>query len=460
MGGSIADRAGMSDPCPCGSGRKYRNCCRNADRRAYAVSRAAVTRAVDDLVLYTTTSFRDAMDEVFSAVAADACERNSEEEVSKAFEENTSFLAPCFLDIAIADFELKGGGRVLDRYRNEKGPPSDQMARIYLQSWRERGLSLYEVMSVVPRKSFIVMDAFNKREFKVTNAVLSEALQEGEAFFGRIVRVGELNLVALSFLPVDPCELDHFPEECRRIREQTSGSTSLPWDRFFSKHWELIPGYWLDGVIQESRGPSIVNTDGDPVEAIRVRCRLRPGTSASVESRLLTIPGLSKTEASRFLYHCQPSEKCMAPFETVLVASMRLAGDEIIVEVNSKERASRVEALLSENLGDAILSTSREAASLDDMCPEAADGEDRIPEEEKAGIICKILDQHYRIWLDTPIPALNNVSPRKASHDRRMRPRLVRLLAGMESIPSTIQAGYDTSWIWKELGLERPRKLQ
>ena len=452
-----ADKVGLFDPCPCGSGKKYKNCCRNADRKAYAVSRAAVSKTVDDLAGYASSFFKDALDEVLSAVASNACESNSEEEVGKVLDENVTFLAPCFMDIAIADFELEGGDRILDRYLNEKGLPTDQMACNYLQSWRERGLSLYEVMSVIPRKSFTVMDAFNKRELNVADSLLSEALQEGEAFFGRIVRVGELNLVALSFLPVDPCELDHFPDECRRIREQTPGSRTLSWDRFFSKHWDLIPSYWLEGAIQESRGPTVVNTDGDAVEAIRVRCLLRPGTRRIASEKLRSFNGMSELDESHYLLHDTPSNPGITPLDRVLIASLHLEDNRITADVNSSARADLVEALLLDLFGNDVLEFTREYIEEEDLTGrEEPLEEEAIPDEEKKEMIRCFLDQHYRKWLDLPIPALNGISPRKASCDRKMRPKLLHLLVRMEGIPSTVDSGYDTSWIWKELGIERP----
>lgn len=456
MGTLNALKVGLSDKCPCGSGRKYKNCCRNADKRAYGMARAAVSNTLDDLGDFASTGYLDVLDEVLSLVVSNVSERFSEEEVGKALESNRSFLAPCMLDIAIADFELKRGETILDRYLAVRGLPNEPLAKGFLKSWRERGLSLYEVASVVPRKSFTVIDAFNRRELKVSNSVLSEALLKGEAFFGRIAQVGELNLMVFSFLPADPSDLNHFPDECRRIREDTPGSRTLSWDRFFSKHWELIPSYWLEGVVQESRGPEIVNTDGDPVEPVRVRFRLRAGTGMMAAERLRSVKGISEEDGSRFLLHCRPSDKSITPLDRVLVASLHLDGDQIIADVNSTARADRVEALLRELLGSGLLGTYRESVEDAGVTFPEPSGEDLIPEDEKKEIIRSILDQHYRKWLDMPIPALNNITPRMASRDRRMSPRLIRLLVSMEGIPSTVQSGYDTSWIWSELGLRKP----
>ena len=457
MGHLIADRVGPSNQCPCGSGRKYKNCCMNADRMAYAMARDAVSKTVDDLAEYASTGYKGALDDILDLVATNASERYSEEEVGDALENNRSFLAPCMLDIAIADFELKRGERILDRYLNERGLPRNQLANCFVQSWRERGLSLYEVVSVVPRKSFSVVDAFNMHELKVSDSMLSDVLQEGEAFFGRIARVGELSLITLSFLPADPCDLDFFPDECRRLRESTPGSRSLSWDRFFSKHWDIIPSYWLNGVIREGRGPLAVNTDGDPVEPIRVRCRLRPGTGVTVAERLLSVNGVSEEYENHFLLHCKPSDRNISPLDNVLVASFHLDGDQISADVNSAARADRVEALLKELLGNRVLETTRESIEFDELTgPGEHSGEDVIPEDEKNEVIRCFLDQHYRKWLDLPIPALNNISPRMASRDRKMRRRLLRLLVRMEGIPSSVQSGYDTSWIWRELGLAKP----
>jgi hypothetical protein len=65
--------------------------------------------------------------------------------------------------------------------------------------------------------------------------------------------------------------------------------------------------------------------------------------------------------------------------------------------------------------------------------------------------------RHYRKWLDEKIPALSDHTPREASRDAGLRPKLVDLIRGLEGIyQRSLKDGtpaYDPSWMWMELGL-------
>src|SRR5262249_20178949 len=90
-------------------------------------------------------------------------------------------------------------------------------------------------------------------------------------------------------------------------------------------------------------------------------------------------------------------------------------------------------------------------------------GEDRasgIPPELQARLSAELLEQHYRKWVDTPVPMLHDLTPRQAAQLKGVRPRLVALLKDMESRAERDgregRPGYDPGWMWAELGLARP----
>jgi hypothetical protein len=73
------------------------------------------------------------------------------------------------------------------------------------------------------------------------------------------------------------------------------------------------------------------------------------------------------------------------------------------------------------------------------------------------------MDNHYRAQLDEPIPALGNISPRKAARSKKGRNDIVAWLKLLENRsathdPDDPMASYDPTWIWAELGLLDLRK--
>ena len=84
------------------------------------------------------------------------------------------------------------------------------------------------------------------------------------------------------------------------------------------------------------------------------------------------------------------------------------------------------------------------------------------PQEERQ-IIHSSMDQHYRRQLDEPIPALGNISPRRAARSAKGREKLVAWLKLLENHsakrgPDDPMKSYDLSWIWRELDVADLRK--
>jgi hypothetical protein len=87
--------------------------------------------------------------------------------------------------------------------------------------------------------------------------------------------------------------------------------------------------------------------------------------------------------------------------------------------------------------------------------------EDMPPDD--AGAIRELFDRHYRSWIERPVPALGNRTPRAAAAAALWRPKLVNLLKQLENASerATINGrpSYDFGWMWQELGLPRPGKV-
>ena len=86
-----------------------------------------------------------------------------------------------------------------------------------------------------------------------------------------------------------------------------------------------------------------------------------------------------------------------------------------------------------------------------------------IDPEERRRIIHEAMDRHYREQLDEPIPALDGLSPRKASKSDKGRQKLERWLIRLENQNARHEcddpmSSYDTTWLWEELGMTDGRK--
>jgi hypothetical protein len=85
------------------------------------------------------------------------------------------------------------------------------------------------------------------------------------------------------------------------------------------------------------------------------------------------------------------------------------------------------------------------------------DGGSEIPPEIQEALVLDHQARHYRRWLDEPVPALDDRTPRAAAKDADLRPRLVELLHDLGRMyQRSLKLGhpaFDPSWMWDALGL-------
>ena len=132
-------------------------------------------------------------------------------------------------------------------------------------------------------------------------------------------------------------------------------------------------------------------------------------------------------------------------------------------ETISKKRAEKARDELPGVFGGAV---KFRAISYEDVeqaikrAPKTAKNkEPEIPIEEQRRVLGEYYEQHYRKWLDEPVPALGNRTPRHAAKLKTVRPKLIALLKDFESHSErqrrSGEVAYDFTWIWAELGLTR-----
>ncbi len=88
-------------------------------------------------------------------------------------------------------------------------------------------------------------------------------------------------------------------------------------------------------------------------------------------------------------------------------------------------------------MGDAIrfraISYEDISQALKRAPAQSARKKSEIPPEVEAAVLGKFYEEHYRKWLDEPVPALGNHTPRHAARLKTVRPELIALVKDMES---------------------------
>lgn len=179
-------RTGRNDPCPCGSGIKYKNCCLSRDR-GHRIRKGARRRdeqtAADKLVAFAQgPSLRRQMivasnlfwNGSYGDEALDALDR---QEVAR------------FLEWYVHDYRLEQSRkRAIDLFLKESGPSLLPVERQWVLLWRESYVSLYRVVGSREEGLLSVVDTLQGGEQDLQDDGLGRISQSRDLILGRILR--------------------------------------------------------------------------------------------------------------------------------------------------------------------------------------------------------------------------------------------------------------------------------
>ncbi len=156
----------------------------------------------------------------------------------------------------------------------------------------------------------------------------------------------------------------------------------------------------------------------------------------------------------------------------VCLAQLTFSGDKLTLSANSKERMELCIESLKDILDGIISGTPLVAyqtleqlqKEIDSSDMEASGNELReiIGDEEYLKMIHDMLDKHYQGILDSPIPVLNDLSPREAARSCENRHLVIDWLKKLENSEEKRARKdnltvYSVQWIWEELRLVSER---
>ena len=230
--------------------------------------------------------------------------------------------------------------------------------------------------------------------------------------------------------------------------------------------------------------PQLANSDGEAIEFIVLVYRLKSGvTQERIRAALDQASDLDAASPTFWNWLApkdaglkqKPRRKGKALSYTstmgdgsIVLGTVELKAKTVEVHVNSEGRAERGRAMIAALLADLAGAPLMQRQTIEQALAERSDRgpapnpSGLTPEEERQAVHAA-LDQHYRRQLDQPIPALGNISPRRAARSPKGREKLVTWLKLLENHaakhdPVEPMASYDLSWIWRELDIADLRK--
>jgi hypothetical protein len=457
-------KIGRNDPCPCGSGKKYKRCCLAKDQATNVIDYEwqRLRRTEGEIVHLLLHAANDWYGPDFIEKAWEEYTESSNESlpIEKAPESETSF-------VPWAVFNYVPRKREPDSNPLPEAPLALSFLLVadvlkpyqkqFVLAVIEQPVSFWSVQEVDPGTSLKLRDLFTHTEHTVRERQASEVLSKGDIVYTRVISLGQTNImVGLAPLPFPPA----FQFGILNTREMFFGR------RRKISHKEL---HALDPILRQlyfalrsrllnPQLPILQNTDGDPLEFVKLTyhltCsprtafdKLRSLNLLETEEALLadaTQDENGELQTLTFSWMKKGNEKHRS-WDNTILGNITIEGGKLIVDVNSEKRSEAIRTEIAERLGDDAVLQDSVSESVEQKFAQMKDGvespeQQRQREEQEAfsalpevqALLKEMAKKRWEEWLDEPVPVLMGRTPRQAAKTIAGRERLEALLIDFE----------------------------
>ncbi len=451
-------KIGRNDPCPCGSGRKYKKCCLRSGGgfQSYTVEeRVFALQKMGDFV--DQGGWQGYEIEAMDIFWDDLAEKLPQ------LDEDVHLMSQNMFDFWFY-FDLKtDGNQPLFQSFIDEGPILTKGEQSFLNMAGRSCVRLYEAVKVIPGKSITLKDLINGQVTQVREISGSQSMQRHEILAARIMPVGA------SGRPEMDGGLFVFPRMQREkivnkvksmyveFKQESPGAAD---PEFYKQMPPLFNQMWLAPFINPI--PDMVTRDGHKM--IMTEVYFDVTDTNALKAVLDTKKDLEReTEELKWIWLSKPKDGRKG-----IYGFFRMDGQRLILETSSKEWGEKRKAKIKRIAGDLTLYKITKYSSIQSLMEEFKSGkfeprdgfEDLSPADREAlnQALQEEQKKYYKKWLDMDIPMLDGHTPRQAARSHALKPRIIDMLKDLEYHYEAElirgRPGFDPSWMWEELALE------
>ena len=447
--------AGRNDPCPCGSALKFKRCCLKSEKPAGTYTSGERDSALAKLMRFAARSeFNEKHKAALSLFWGDWLLENPDDELNQLMKSEQVSIA--YHSWFVFDFDLGEGRTMFDLFLEREGRKLSSGEGDYLEGMHGSHLRLYEILEVKTDLGLEVRDLWDDRCLWVRERLATRQLATWDVIVARAGQGAGAEAVFETIPHVYPATdkddlLKGLRKAHRMFTVEFPEKSSVD---FFRSMGPIFHQLWLDRVVFRPR-PKIVTGDGEPFVFAKVIFDIRH--PEDIAERLAGNPDIADHGDASYVW-LEEAGAFQRSVGTIIVEKRR-----VVFETISKQSAERGRDFLERLLGDAVkfrVIAYEDVGQALKRAPERPKKEiPEIPPEGQKELLGRFYEEHYHKWLDEPLPALGNRTPRHAAKLKTVRPRMIALLKNFESrAERQRRAGdpaYDFSRMWEELGLSR-----
>lgn len=336
-------KIGRNDKCPCGSGKKYKNCCMLKDEKQKLYDNEmgqyikAETRMAEIIMSYIRSQeniedFNKAIAEFFGGELSEIDITESEFGI--------------FMSWYIKNYN-KGNCLLNKMLRNiKKTIPNDVMA--LLRSLQKSGLYLYKVIEAKDKKA-VFENLHTGLKVEVVDEVLERNVNVGDIIYSRFYQVGNKSRIFGGSMFVDSDMLDEIMNDINSAWEASKKQEDFE---------EFLQTYSLEIIKKLSKGniedKIIYNESGELLQYAVTVYKIN-----EKEKCRTILEGLfNKLEENTYKWTENLNNK------EIMMAEISIDGDELSIETDSFERKEKIQSIIEENLKDLVTFKEEEYSTL------------------------------------------------------------------------------------------------
>lgn len=459
----MTDKIGRSDSCTCGSGKKYKKCCGRSSTEIYTnedfqwrkLRQVEMTLVNKKLCSYVTEELSP---DIFKAALADFFLEDLPETLDKRYLFDHFFI-PWFLfswkpskkkDFPSFNSELTVSQNYLMTHPNRLS----NLEKRFIDSIEGKYYSFYSIIDVIPEQALVVRDIFLETTHTVKEREGTHTLKRGDIVFGRLLTFEEQTIfIGLSPYTVPATYHIQLIDYKHNLLETNKRKALRGKTLCEVYHHELLEYYfWILKDAGEKPLPSLENTDGEPLQFCKSYFKI---TLPPEETLRLLLPLALSKPPEEFLQDAKRDKnghlkrielpwlkkgnKKHSTWSNTVLGHLVIEKGKLILKTNSEPRAFRGKKLLIKTLGEKITFQKMLLESPEKMLKPHSKKYNQISEKnalletpEVQEELKKLAKTHWENWLDTPIPALGNKTPKEAAKTQLGKEKLEALLLQFE----------------------------
>jgi hypothetical protein len=442
-----SQKAGRNDPCPCGSGKKYKHCCLQAEpifqERVWARHREVSEQLTREMMKFAARKFGKHVDDAWhdfnmSDLPVSLVDRSKEDQI----------FMPYFLFHWDPDRPARGrsahrkGGVVTRWYILEKGSLLSDTERLFLDQATTQPVSFYEVLACRPGERITIRDILTGGEAEVIERSGSQSLRQGDVIYAQVWNLpGPAILGCCAPLCIPPDRKAEVIGLRKKLRKRIAKQNRDLAAEDLLRYGDEIRETYLNIRDALYAPPRVQNTDGDPLVFHTLAFRIE-----SAEAAFEALAPLAGGRSREDLLHdaelnqdgklrsvnfnwLKKGNKQHATWDNTILGSIQISERSLVVEVNSEKRAERIRAEIEKRLGPSAAYQSTRAQTPDEMLkslPEKSAARARLedarmeellrdPEVQKK--MQELVQKEAEAWVHRKIPLLGGRTPMQAVRD-------------------------------------------